>query len=218
MLESLRAARKQIAKGDYTWLPRPSAGSPAEAIRKALDSKTTFKLDKTPLGELPEIIEAQHKIEVQIDRRSLDGVSATEGDKLSHDVEDISLRSALRLILTELKLTHVIRHESLIITSQEYASETPPVRLYPASDMLPAAGESDDATYDRLIEIITGACQPQSWEESGGAGTIMAYSPCGVLVVSQTRAAHEELEKLLAKLRKVVLSDPPKTQPKDVSK
>jgi hypothetical protein len=52
---------------------------------------------------------------------------------------------------------------------------------------------------DDLIEAITGAVSPDTWEEMGGAGTI---HPLGsMLLVSQTEEVHRTIESLLDEIR-----------------
>lgn len=54
---------------------------------------------------------------------------------------------------------------------------------------------------DELIEVLTATVKPTTWVDVGGPGSIMSTG--GMLVISQTQEAHEEIEKLLASLRAV---------------
>ncbi len=54
-------------------------------------------------------------------------------------------------------------------------------------------------TMDDLIYTITHCVLPNSWEDVGGPGTISSMG--GMLVIGQTEAAHEEIEKLLEYLQ-----------------
>ena len=49
---------------------------------------------------------------------------------------------------------------------------------------------------DQLIGVITRAIEPDSWEEVGGPGSIIAYQ--GVLTISQTIGPTHKIDQLLA--------------------
>ena len=52
---------------------------------------------------------------------------------------------------------------------------------------------------ERLIGLITTSVNPQSWQESGGAGSISEYH--GLIVVTQTAQTHKKVEHVLNMLR-----------------
>ncbi len=51
-----------------------------------------------------------------------------------------------------------------------------------------------------MIDVVTSAVAPRSWQDNGGVGTINNV-PYGVLVISQTREVHMRIEHFLADLR-----------------
>ncbi|HUE69965.1 MAG TPA: permease prefix domain 1-containing protein [Pirellulaceae bacterium] len=102
------------------------------------------------------------------------------------------------------------------------AMETPPgsiPALKPKADEKPSSGESGDkppakeapsggfgskrpelSDADRLINLITTVCEPDSWDYVGGPGTADEYK--GLITISQTREIHEEVERLLNMLHR----------------
>ncbi len=52
------------------------------------------------------------------------------------------------------------------------------------------------------MNLIENTVQPESWEPMSGPGTIQRYYPGSLaFIVRQTRSVHEEIEKLLGRLR-----------------
>ena len=90
--------------------------------------------------------------------------------------------------------------------SAQVATDTPPEILARVR-----AGRAGAATYggaiafhpanfDVLENLITTTIATKTWQENGGTGTISHHSD-GVLVISQTRAVHTQIEQLLDELR-----------------
>jgi len=53
-----------------------------------------------------------------------------------------------------------------------------------------------------LIELITAAIAPASWEQAGGQGRIAPFEANLILVIRQTKDVHEEIADLLAQFRR----------------
>ncbi len=113
-------------------------------------------------------------------------------------------------MLKEMDCTCVIRDEVLLITTPEEAESELQTRVFPVHDLVYPVGDelltSDfygaaDADYDSLINLITSTVRPTAWEEVGGPGAIEAYN--GSLVFAQTGEVFEEIELLLAGIRKL---------------
>jgi general secretion pathway protein D len=58
---------------------------------------------------------------------------------------------------------------------------------------------AEERKAEQLIDIITTAVNPDSWQEMGGPGTIGEYN--GLVVVSQSARTHSKIEKVLDMLR-----------------
>jgi hypothetical protein len=74
-------------------------------------------------------------------------------------------------------------------------------------------GTCDD--YDSLIELITTAVAPTSWDDAGGPGSAEAYDGLDLCVISQTPQIHEQIEALLKKLREKLAEQPESARPAD---
>ena len=98
-------------------------------------------------------------------------------------------------MLGPLQLTFDIRDDVLQITTKEEGSTWLMTRTYPVGDLI----EGND--YDSLIEAITNTVAPKTWDEVGGAGSIVNVTSSKSLVISQTRDVHDEVLQLLRSLR-----------------
>ncbi|HMP01143.1 MAG TPA: hypothetical protein PKC45_01460 [Gemmatales bacterium] len=81
----------------------------------------------------------------------------------------------------------------------EVANLVVSTRFYPVGEML-AAGQS----MDQLIEEICRTVSPRTWESQGGLGSIVYYGPGRTLLVRQTPAVHEQLDRFFSKPRRAL--------------
>lgn len=146
--------------------------------------------------------------------------------KVTIKVKDLTLKSALKLVLAGKDLGAVWKEGILAITTREKAQSSQVTRVYDVRDLLfavkdfpgprvelasPSGGggaltgasfaldeeKASPITEDFITEIIKSNTGDKSWEE-GGASITLAN---GLLVVSQTKRAHGEILKLLDMLR-----------------
>jgi general secretion pathway protein D len=61
----------------------------------------------------------------------------------------------------------------------------------------------------RLVDVVTSAVKPDSWDDVGGPGSISEYN--GLIVVSQTTEVHKQVERLFDMLREAAGLEVPKT-------
>jgi hypothetical protein len=124
---------------------------------------------------------------------------------ITSDLNGISLRSALRLILAGQGLAYYIKDEVLRITTREDADEVFETRLYDVRDLttndLQPAGPPD---FKSLINAIV-TTVPGDWRECERKAAVCEFSSGGLraIVVRQTFDGHAEIESLLAELRRL---------------
>ena len=173
------------------------------AIEQALDEPTSFEFVETPLDQVIEFFKDKHHIEIQLDRTAMDDVGIQADAPVTKSIKGVSLRSALNLVLRELKMTFMIEHEVLLITTPETAEGHLTTRVYDVADLVVCLddklGRIDD--YDSLIDAITSTIIPTSWDTVGGPGSIARGSlgTAKVLIISQTYEVHREIADLLEK-------------------
>ncbi|MDC0936047.1 hypothetical protein OAS39_07155 [Pirellulales bacterium] len=184
-------------------------------IEEALDAplKRPLRFEKESLRVVVSHIRNEYSLPVLIDEQGFDELAISPDSEITVDLERVSLRSALNIILRRPGLeetTFAILNEALTITTKECSSESKFTRVYPTEDFvysnvspgngsLPLGGAF--AEYSPLVALITDCVAPDTWSENGrGKGEINIIKP-GILVVRQEYRVHKEIEQLLNDLR-----------------
>jgi hypothetical protein len=182
-------------------------GSAAEiktesVILRALDARFSAVFSETPLTDALDAIGHAGKIQVQIDAKSLADAGVGIDSQVTRVIDDISLRSALGVILRPMDLAWIVVNESLVITTKEKADAEFRTVVYPVRDLVTNRnGLRLPQDFDSLIDTITTTIAPTTWDEVGGPGSIAEFRPTSALIVSQTREVHEQIEGVLDALR-----------------
>ena len=98
-----------------------SATENDQKIQKALAKTVTLDFSDTPLRDAVAEIGKQHGIRVWLDDRALADLNITSETPVTRKLSDVSLKSALQLLLRDLQLTFRVDHGVLQITSQAAA-------------------------------------------------------------------------------------------------
>jgi hypothetical protein len=199
--------------------PAEKPPSPEERILKALGEPVKGKFVETPLSDVIDNLRTAHGIEIHFDRKALDDVGIGVDTPITKNIQGVSLRSFLRLLLHELSLTYEVYNEVLLITTPEEADGRMIVKVYDVADLV-APAPPDKAVekynpfaapgdFETLIETITMCVNPIRWD--GPSGAIAPFPAAGIraLAVRETQAVHEELETLLRNLRAMRHGKPP---------
>lgn len=189
-----------------------NVASPGDAMRRieaVLNQPLGSPLEfvETPLSQVAMIISEDYDIPIQFDTAALDAVATSPETEVSINIANVSLRSALELILSNAgaqELTYIIDKEVLMITTQEEAEKKLEVIVYRVDDLVRDDSPlvwSDDVDFDPLIDVIVATVEHESWMENGtGEGEIQPLPP-GMLVVAQTRRVHDRIADLLQQIR-----------------
>jgi len=95
-----------------------SGGNEAERrIFRALRERGEAQFNNTPLSSVMQTLADQYQIPIVIDQKGLEDETVSPEEPISLNVPEISLRSALKLILEPLNLTYAIQDEVMKITS-----------------------------------------------------------------------------------------------------
>lgn len=191
-----------FARADDPAAPAPDKDAGRQAIQNALTKKIDWNFNETPLAEVAEKLHEELKIPVLLDRRALNDLGVTPETAVSFKISGILAKSALRLLLSELGLTTMIRNEVLLITSPDIADNHLLTITYDVTDLVVVA-EGEEPDFDSLIDMITKTIKPTTWDGVGGTGSVQPYQSVGItaIVVSQTEDVHEQLAQVLADLR-----------------
>ena len=174
-------------------------------IRAALKSPAQFEFVNTPLRGVVDYLKDRYHIEVQLDNKALADVGIAPDTPITQSVKDVSLRSALRLMLKEHGLTYVIAEEVLLITTPEDADNKLETKVYPVADLVvpPGATDAEEADFDSLIDLLKQNVRPTSWDDSGGVGSISPFGTNLSLVISQNQEVQDEISDVIDRLRKL---------------
>lgn len=162
---------------------------------------TGLDFTEEPLENVINFLQEEYQIPIQIDEPALEDSGITRDEPLTINIQNVSLQSALRLMLKRKGLTYIFRDEVMIITTPEVAEAELMACVYDVRDLIGRNQGNKNLT--ALEEAITSCVARQTWTVYGGAAEIKPLQP-GLLVVAQTRAVQVEIEKLLALIRETM--------------
>ncbi len=143
---------------------------------------------------------SQCDVPIILDNRALDDIGVGTDTPVTVNLNEISLRSVLRLMLRDLDLTYVVADEVLQITTVEAAEGQLMQHVYLVDDLAVTQGPSRLGV---LAELIVQTIASDTWEEVGGAGVVVPLDHLGIIVVSQTSDVHQRIADLIVTLRRV---------------
>ncbi len=206
LFTGLREARdfpqKFIDAGGSVGLGREG---PKAAIVRRLQRRHDISYVETPLKDVGKSLSIATGVPIGFDFKALTDAGTAVDLPITFEGTNLRFDVALRLMLREHELNYIIDQEILLITSDTKAKEHVVTDYYPVGDVVgdtsgKTAKEVDDA-YESLIDTIKTTIAPTSWTDSGGNGSVTAFSPCKAIVCTQTDEIHAELAALLTKLR-----------------
>lgn len=192
--DTLALARQGI--GTSAWV---NVADEEDVISAALNEPASFTFSARKLSEVVEDIAEQYKINILIDHRSLEEFGVTADLPVTISIKRVKLKSALRYILNDIDLTFINRDKVLWITAANAQCEGNLLdRIYWIEGT-----EFDSDTLNDLIALVQTTIAPDTWEALGGPSTVTASpkSDRPFVLVSTTRAIHEEIDHLLKGLR-----------------
>ena len=129
---NLTASRRKMMERTGTHL------SPAGMkIQQALLEPVDVNFTNQPLGVVLDTLARMTGVNVHVDRAGLNAEGVTSETPVSISLsQPVSLRSALNLILEELRLSYVIRNEVLLITSEQARDTDKYQEVYNVADLV----------------------------------------------------------------------------------
>jgi hypothetical protein len=188
-------------------------------IDAILDSKIDLKFHEMPLLDTLAGIRSKTGLNFYMETRYLPPVNGDQPQlPVTIDVAGITVRSALNLILRDSKLAWFYGDEVIVITTEDAVALHHETRVYTVGDLVVRedgswphnryvqrtqmdGGVGPNTEVDDLIEMITSTIAPTTWAEVGGTASIKFLPAAQALTVVQSRAAHDDIEALLTKLR-----------------
>ena len=186
--------------------PKVPPRRPEGPIHRALRRPVSVDFHQTPLDDVAASLQEMCGIPVLLDLAALGDVGLKPDIPVSLRVSDITLRSALQLMLRPVDLTCEVRNDVLMITTPEEAEESVQTRVYPVGDLIGIRLDDGyiDYDFDSLIELITCCVRPESWGDGGPAPIYEVHlGGTAAIVLPQTEEIHEQIASLLEALRSV---------------
>lgn len=124
---------------DHSPRDEPAGSEAEQEIKQILDSplhESGLEFLETPLSEVMKFIGEEYDLDIKIDEAALKDLELSTDAPVTAQMRNISLRSALKLILKEHDLTYIVEGERLLITSVDVALARSGVRVYSTSEPL----------------------------------------------------------------------------------
>jgi hypothetical protein len=181
------AAKQHHAAGD-----RVRAALAADLKPSGLD------FTEEPLENVVNFLQDEYRLPIQLDLPALENLGLTADEPVTVSLREISLRSALQLVLSQKRLAYVVRDGYLLITTRDKAAHEPQTVVYNVADLI---GDDDSGQLrSTLIDTIRSCVAYDTWAlNDKGPGQIKSFQT--LLIVSQTAEVHVEIERLLATMR-----------------
>jgi len=174
-----------------------SPANPAiSRIEQALAAKPAFEFVNTQLHRVTDFLAERGGIDIDFDTKALDEIGVGTDSPVTMQNKDGTLAEVLDRLLNPLRLTWLVRHDVLLITTPQEADASPETRVYVSR------GNHDLAA---LIKDIRATTAPGSW--GPGSCAVRQVTP-GVLLICQTQPTHRLIENRYAdKLRMIHPTD-----------
>lgn len=201
------------ANGDFCQCVGQTNPSAVEKIERALKmplSQNGLDFSDTPLVEVVNVLQTDYGIPIQLDAPALDEIGLAAEEAVTVNLHNISLESALRLMLKRLQLTYVIRDEVLIITTPEEAEAQLLTCVYDIRDIV---HDPNDKTVRPLIDTILSCVATETWAKNGGGEAEIRMLEPGLLVISQIQPIHDEVRDLIKTIRDMSGNQPAVADP-----
>jgi hypothetical protein len=205
-------------------LAAPASPPKEKQIEALLHRPINASFHDTSWKKVVQDLAAFHGLPLVIDKQALAEEGINLNEPVSLKLHQVSLRSALNLVLQPFHLTYVVKEEVVIVTTRKRARGALVTQTYAVADLVipvdrapvVVAVESQQAEIKRvdpkkirtvendLIALITSTVSPRDWSNTGGPGTIEYFPLSMSLVVNQTADVQEQVAELLAALRRLM--------------
>ena len=193
-----------LQKSKYRQLKdEQSRRSPKEQeIEQRLVTPVPVKFDKKPLSEVIEVLGGYAQIPTYLDPQALASEGVGSEIPVTIDLrQDISLRSALKLILEPLRLTYVIKDEVLKVTSEDVRRGELIQKVYPVGDLIVPIPNFIPNGREGINAALREGFQRNGW--AGAAGGFGMPGPVTVAANEQVRNVNTATNPgLLAQMQK----------------
>lgn len=191
-------------------IPGVSRSEDSNEIQVKLQDRADVALNEVSLSNALQQIAQRYSVDIVVDEPALTEAGVTVETPVDVKVRQVRLATVLDLMLEPLGLAYEVKDRVIRITNPERLAGAPVTRVYSVSDLIQSdqtATTNDqpspetEAALKRLADVITGTVDPDGWSMHGGNGYLQPHPGTQSLVIRQTAAVHEEIQKLLTDMR-----------------
>jgi hypothetical protein len=166
-----------------------------------LKKPTSYTFRETKLSEVVESLAKRHDVNILLDTEALKDTGVDGQSLISASVENVSLQTALDLILHPISLDWTVADNVVIVTSPENAAAATDVRIYSVADLVALGFAERDEKHGKqdLRKALLETVAPTTWASSNGTGTVTWFGDD--LVVRQSRAVHQQIDNVLSTIK-----------------
>lgn len=180
---------------------------PAERLEYQLRRRALLQMQNATLPELAKLLGDKLQVNVLLDRKALEEGAFDTATMIQHlPNAGTRLSASLRQLLIENGLSYYVAEETLFLTTIRAEENIQFLRYYAVGELIRPIGSSPNIVpgdSDSLIQLIQSTIQPATWKANGGQGDIAPQETLDLLIVSNTWQILEQLDELIAQLRKV---------------
>ncbi len=165
-------------------------------VRRALAKPVTLNFEKTPLKQVLMDLSQIVNVPVRGDWINLAEEGMKETTPITFQIKNVTLDSALQMLLEPLRLGAIVSDGSLLITGLLVANERHVGCAYDVRDLI-RAGVIDKDFFSQHLWMETNG----PWLEVHGVGGTVDEPLPGLLVIRQTEAGQKELAAFFEDLR-----------------
>lgn len=171
-------------------------------LQKLSATRITVNFDDVPLREAILAVAKLGEVPVVIDDEmiSSEGQSASLDKNVTYESAEISVKSALALLLEPGEFDWIIQNEMLTVTTKGRAERQLEVAIYDIQNLIGSGYDSVE-----VIDLVTSVIAPETWDLTGGAGSIQELK--NLLIVRQSQRVHDVVAQLLGKLGRLAAVD-----------
>jgi RNA polymerase sigma factor (sigma-70 family) len=176
-------ARNGLRPGNFE-RPEPKEDPNVLAIESKLNQRASMNIEKQPLSGAVSYLQNYSGLNIVLDPKALSDQGVTASSPVSLSVNQVPLKSALKLLLRPLGLTYKIEDHVVLITSPSDVRFTTYTKTYYVGDLVPPWGAADPpadptapATGERrvvdfapLMDLIATMVAPGTWNVQDGYG------------------------------------------------
>lgn len=163
--------------------------------RAVLAQKLDFDFIDAPLDEVINWLTEETGTTFEVNATELDLLGVATDSPVTVRGSG-SIRELFRRALDPLELTYRINESTIEVTSKDHAENSPSMRFYDLSYVLPNSSNSD-----ALMNAMQQSIDPDAWLANGGTNSAVMVG--SMMVVSAPDTTHQKIEVLLINLAKM---------------